>query len=109
MGNANYRKGADFERDFKALKEKEGFLVVRSAGSHSCVDLVLIPLGRHNFSNIVVCQLKAYKKGKSKPKPDKAFVELELGENATKWWVTKEDYKPVEIEVIDAHTHVVGS
>lgn len=102
MSNSNYRKGSNFERQFSASKKSE-YICVRSAGSHSAIDLVLIPRGRHNFSNIVVCQLKCYKRGKSKPKPDKAFVELACGKNCTKWWVTKEDYKPVQVEIVDSH------
>jgi len=102
LANKKYVKGANFERQFIADKEKE-YICVRSAGSHSAIDVVLIPRGMHKFSNIILCQLKTYKKGKVKPKPDKAFVELDCGENCTKWWVTRQDYKPVQVEIVDSH------
>lgn len=42
MVNANYRKGADFERaTIKHLKEHD-YYCIRSAGSHSKVDIVAL-------------------------------------------------------------------
>jgi len=38
-GNASYRKGRMFEWELKEMLEREGFAVVRSAGSHE-VDLI---------------------------------------------------------------------
>lgn len=38
----NYAKGANFERLLGKRLEKQGYFVVRSAGSHSAVDLVAI-------------------------------------------------------------------
>ena len=38
-GNAKYRRGAKFEWELKRMLEREGFAVVRSAGSHG-VDLI---------------------------------------------------------------------
>ena len=40
-----YRRGADFERRVKKHFEGEGFLVVRSAGSHSPIDLIAMREG----------------------------------------------------------------
>ncbi|AXI25086.1 hypothetical protein CFE53_02520 [Methanofervidicoccus sp. A16] len=38
-GNSKYRKGTKFEWELKRILEREGFAVVRSAGSHG-VDLI---------------------------------------------------------------------
>ena len=43
MPNANYRKGADFERYVCRIYRHLGYFVVRSAGSHTPVDVVAIP------------------------------------------------------------------
>lgn len=43
MVNKNYLKGANFERKIKDEYEKQGYLVIRSAGSHSIADLIAIP------------------------------------------------------------------
>ncbi len=97
MGNSSYRKGANFERQFiKAMSGK--YLGVRSAGSHSPFDVILIPIGEHNPQNVIVCQLKAYKDRAAKATP--SFKDLEVGDSVTKWWVTKLDRKELKIEVI---------
>ena len=41
----NYRRGADFERRVCRYFEKAGHFVIRSAGSHSIIDLVAIKGG----------------------------------------------------------------
>ncbi len=43
MVNKNYVKGATFERKIKDKYERQGYLVIRSAGSHSVADLIAIP------------------------------------------------------------------
>jgi Holliday junction resolvase len=53
----NYRKGYNFERECKELLEKEGYFVVRSAGSHSPFDLVAF-----NENETLLLQLKRAKK-----------------------------------------------
>jgi len=40
MVNKQYNKGYRFEQEVKHFLEKQGFLVFRSAGSHSPVDLI---------------------------------------------------------------------
>ena len=39
---SNYRKGRSYEYRIKKKLEKEGWLVIRSAGSHSLFDLIAI-------------------------------------------------------------------
>lgn len=41
----NYRRGADFERRVCKYFDKQGYFTVRSAGSHSIIDLVAIKAG----------------------------------------------------------------
>ena len=41
----NYRRGADFERRVCKYFDKQGYFTVRSAGSHSPIDLVAIKAG----------------------------------------------------------------
>ena len=55
--NSNYVKGARIERKALDQLEKDGYLVVRSAGSHSPFDIVAIGMGE-----VRLIQLKACKK-----------------------------------------------
>ena len=41
----NYRRGADFERRVCKYFDKQGYFTIRSAGSHSIIDLVAIKAG----------------------------------------------------------------
>jgi Holliday junction resolvase len=50
----NYAKGAKYERKLGELLEREGYFVVRAAGSHSAVDLVAV-----GESNIKLIQVKS--------------------------------------------------
>jgi Holliday junction resolvase len=43
MPNKNYVKGRNFEYQIKKLYEKMGYLVFRTAGSHSPADLIAFP------------------------------------------------------------------
>jgi Holliday junction resolvase len=43
MPNKNYVKGANFEREVKKFYESLGYLVFRTAGSHSPADLIAFP------------------------------------------------------------------
>lgn len=43
MVNKNYVKGANFERKIKKQYEDKGYLVFRTAGSHSVADLIAFP------------------------------------------------------------------
>ena len=97
MPNKNYIKGANFEREFMA-KCNPNYTPVRTGGSHSPWDVILIP---KEFGNTICCQLKRYKKGSYKPKCPQSLKELKVNEDTvTVWFVTKEDYKPYEIEVV---------
>lgn len=49
----NYQRGADFERRSQAHLERMGYVVVRSAGSHSPADLVAM---RHGEIVCVQCK-----------------------------------------------------
>lgn len=63
LPNANFRKGYRVELLAKAELEKEGYYVVRSAGSHSLFDLVAF-----DCSGVRLIQLKSFsKKGYSNP------------------------------------------
>lgn len=42
MSNSNYQRGANFERRVKKHYENQGYFVLRSAGSHSPVDLLAL-------------------------------------------------------------------
>jgi len=97
VANAKYRKGADFERAFIAEWVMKGYYGFRSAGSHSPFDVILIP---KQLGNVVCCQLKRYKRGDTKPKVPKELRTLEITEGITIWFVSKEDYKEKEIEVV---------
>lgn len=49
-----YARGADFERLVKKSYEEQGYLVIRSAGSHSPVDLVAMQKG---LTVLIQCKL----------------------------------------------------
>ena len=51
MVNKKYNKGYRFELEVKKFLEQQGFLVFRSAGSHSPVDLVAFKLIQPDIGN----------------------------------------------------------
>ena len=57
MPNLRYRQGANFERAAKKKLEKENWYVLRSAGSHSVVDLVCF---RGGEVRLVQCKVDGY-------------------------------------------------
>ena len=97
----NYQKGASFERDF-IKKMSDNYYGVRTAGSHSQIDFILLPKPTSPFSRVVACQLKRYKKGACKPKITQEFRDLQFLDDAdiVKWWVCRKDYCDFEIEVV---------
>ena len=54
---SKYSVGANFERRAKAKLEKENWIVLRSAGSHSVVDLVCF---RGGEVRLVQCKIDGY-------------------------------------------------
>ena len=56
MPNRNYQKGRAFEYKTKKEYEKKGYLVFRTAGSHSVADLIAIPPMRwaHEWNPIFI-------------------------------------------------------
>ena len=99
MGNSGYLKGARFERDFmEEIREQGNHYPIRSAGSHTPFDVILIPLGVHSQLPVIVCQLKRAKK--YAPKPPESFRSLGLGDCVTKWWVTRIDREKYRVEVV---------
>lgn len=58
MPNRQYIRGATFERDVASKLRKKGYLVVRSAGSHSPIDIVGIPT-RFRKRKLLFIQCKA--------------------------------------------------
>ncbi len=91
----NYSKGANFERRIQHYYDSLNYLTIRSAGSHSPIDLLAIPKGDDSRPFIAI-QCKSYKK--TRPKPDPAFIALKIP--ATKVWATKKFHKPIELEVV---------
>lgn len=62
MPNRNYVKGANFEREVKKFYEGLGYLVFRTAGSHSPADLIAFPpLSKIEEWNPILIQCKAVK------------------------------------------------
>lgn len=99
MGNPNYRKGAAFERAWMKAQEAKGIhIAVRTAGSHSPFDVILIPIDEERDLPVIVCQLKRGKK--HVPKPPESFRKLPVGLNVVKWWVTKIDRQKANIELV---------
>jgi len=83
MPNGNYIAGRAFEYEVIEHFEKEGYHPVRSAGSHTPIDIVCLVYQNKGLPLAIQC--KKYKK--YKPKPDEQFVTLKV--NATKLWCTK--------------------
>jgi len=54
MTNSNYRKGADFERRVKKKLESDGWIVFRSAGSHSPADLIAAKRDTQKFEYLLI-------------------------------------------------------
>ena len=71
MTNHNYRKGADFERKIANKLRAKGYLVIRSAGTKSLVDLVALDL---KVGKIMLIQLKNYKL--TKPEFERMSAEI---------------------------------
>lgn len=70
---SNYSRGANFERRVRKHLEEQGWVVFRSAGSHSPADLIALKTGE---VMLVQCQLD---KGFSLAKRNQlAFLGLEL-------------------------------
>ena len=52
---SNYARGANFERRVKKMLEKDCWFVIRSAGSHSPVDLVAI---KRDEIKLIQCKIR---------------------------------------------------
>jgi Holliday junction resolvase len=60
MVNKKYVKGRAFEYKVKKIYESNGYLVFRTAGSHSVADLIAIPkIGNTQEWNPILIQCKA--------------------------------------------------
>lgn len=104
MPNSNYNSGANFERHFMREMEKDGWKCLRSAGSHSMLDVILIPTTKSKEQKVIGCQLKTY--SNLQPKPSKEFTDLDI--NIEKWWVTKKKYSRIlTIEKVERPSEVV--
>ncbi len=61
----SYKKGRDFEYEVKHIFESNGYEVLRTAGSHSPYDLILIKYTPENkrmvFLTFVQCKIKKLK------------------------------------------------
>jgi len=59
---ANYLRGRRFEYEVKKKLEKEGWVVLRTAGSHGFADLICVKKGKVKFLQLSL----RYEKGKEK-------------------------------------------
>ena len=58
----NYAKGYNYEREVKEQLEKQGYFVIRSAGSHSAIDLIAFLINAPKGLKVLFLQLKRGKK-----------------------------------------------
>ncbi|KKK57623.1 hypothetical protein LCGC14_3052580 [marine sediment metagenome] len=62
MGNPNYRRGVRLEREIMQIFKDNGYIVMRTAGSHSPFDVVLVKesseLKKICFVAFVQCKTK---------------------------------------------------
>ena len=84
---SKYSVGANFERRAKAKLEKENWYVLRSAGSHSIVDLVCF---RGGEVRLVQCKIDGY----LSPSERKQILEL-ADENGFCAYLVKRDGKEI--------------
>jgi Holliday junction resolvase len=56
MPNKNYIKGRNFEYRIKKMYEKDGYLVFRTAGSHSPADLIAFPFPGTKKPILIQCK-----------------------------------------------------
>lgn len=62
MSNLNYRRGADKERRIVKKAREEGLIALRSAGSHSPIDVVIID-GEYGKIQLIQCKSSKSEKG----------------------------------------------
>ena len=77
MANLKYNKGRTFEYKVRKELEKRDYFVVRSAGSHTIVDLVAFSKNKNNEFPVLLVQCKSGENKLSK-KEIKEIEELEL-------------------------------
>ena len=82
MPNNSYRSGSDFERFIRDVYESQGYSCVRSAGSHTPVDLIAWKIGEGWISHVDLVQCK---KERKKHSYDEDCIEL-AGVPAGKGW-----------------------
>lgn len=88
-----YAKGAHFERQVKDFLEQDGWVVIRSAGSHSVSDLVAIEPGP--IVRLIQCKVN----GKLKPEERVTLLRLESFLNIVPMLAYKEKGK-IKLEQI---------
>lgn len=98
MPNLNYKKGSAFERKIQKHFESRGWFVIRSAGSHTPVDLVVLFKNQHLTTEPLLIQCKSSKKMIDILQlfKDKNIKELETLKG-TKLIITKCNNNPLEI------------
>ena len=68
MSNPKYKKGVRFEREVQKIFEEHGFVTLRTAGSHSPFDVVLIKYAKdersefNRIAHVAFVQCKTKKK-----------------------------------------------
>lgn len=100
----NYKRGVEKERLLQQELNSEGYIAVRSAGSHSVIDIIGVPLSKDK--PILLIQCKRSKLGISNL--EVAFKEdiegirkIEDRNNVEKWiflWVDHEGWTKYKIE-----------
>ena len=104
----NYQKGAKHERDFQSRMEKLNYIAVRSAGSHSKADIILIPLENAQpipeiGIGVFVCQLKRRKGKETKKEREEKekFAKIRFYHPIVrKLWVSRKDREKEKVEEI---------
>ena len=92
MPNLRYRQGANFERTVKKKLEKENWYVLRSAGSHSIVDLVCF---RGGVVRLVQCKIDGY----LSPNEREQLLELAAQNGFSAYLVKREGKEIIFVEL----------
>lgn len=96
MPNRGYLKGKDFEQKLAREYRAAGATVIRSAGSHGQIDLVII------FPNKEVWFVQC-KRGQHDVNPDSEFKNLKIPKvlMSKKIWISKKDHQKAVISEVD--------
>ena len=88
----NYARGANFERRVQDEYEKSGWFVIRSAGSHSWIDLVALKAGE-----VLLIQCKI--DGRLSPAERQQLQELARDTGCQVWMYSRDGRKIITQEI----------